>query len=89
MPLDISHRRPVVDLSPADMARGRLVQPVAVTLLVLVAAAAVAVGAFVPSMVVAAVWGFGLASTALVAYAVSCLGVLREVERLLRFWSRF
>ena len=54
----------------------------------LVAGGAVAVGALVPAMVPGAVWVFGLTSTALVAYGVSRLGVLHEVEQLLRFWRR-
>src|SRR5258708_2127547 len=51
----------------------------------LVASGSVAVGALVPGIIAVAGWAFGLASTALVAYGVSRLDVLREVQRLLRF----
>jgi hypothetical protein len=56
--------------------------------LLLVAGGAVAVAVLVPGMIAFAGWAFVLASTALVAYGVSRLDVLREVERLLRFWRR-
>ncbi len=66
--------------------RAGLTEPIAVGVLLFVAAAAMAVGALIPSMVAAAIWGFGLTSTALVAYGVSRLRILREVELLLKFW---
>jgi hypothetical protein len=66
----------------------KIVEIVEVGVLVLVAGGSTVAGALVSSMAAAANWGFGLASTALVGWAVTRLGILSPVERLLRFWRR-
>jgi hypothetical protein len=73
---------------PARRHCGRFTEPIAVGVLVLVAGGSAAVGAFVPGMIAVASGAFGLATTALVAYGVDRLGVLRAVERLLNVWHR-
>jgi hypothetical protein len=73
---------------PPVASGGWRVELIALGLLVLVAGGAAAVGVLVSSMAAAANWAFGLACTALVGWAVTRLGILSSVERLLRFWRR-